>query len=122
MRLLILLCLGLCVICASVATAQDAIWFSMDAAAASPVVCVGDPGNTTTGVCTACLPTACVSHAIARGRLVRGQPVRNVGRVLAAPVRAWLRAAPIRRAAAAIVRAKPLRRAVGVLFCPRCRR
>lgn len=47
--------------------------------------------------------------------LVRGQPVRNVGRVIAAPVRAVLKAKPLRRAAAAIVRARPIRRLAGLI-------
>ena len=54
----------------------------------------------------------------AAGACVAGQPVRNVGRLAVAPVRAVLAVQPVRRVGRAILVAKPVRRVALVASAP----
>ena len=54
----------------------------------------------------------------ASGACVAGQPVRNVGRLAVAPVRAVLAVQPVRRVGRAVLDAKPVRRVVFVATAP----
>lgn len=56
--------------------------------------------------------------ACSAGACVAGQPVRNVGRLAIAPVRAVLAAQPVRKVGKLIAAAKPVRRAARVATAP----
>jgi len=72
-------------------------------------------------VCLFVVPTAearCVDGFCAAPGLVQGQPVRNVGRVAFAPVRAVAAIQPVRSVARGVVALKPLRRAGKAALAP----
>jgi len=56
--------------------------------------------------------------ACSAGTCVAGQPVRNVGRLAVAPVRAVLAVQPVRKVGRLILAAKPVRRAAFVATAP----
>ena len=82
----------------------------------TPLVPAAETVQCTTAACTTAACTAVVTRDMRRGRLVRGQPVRNVGRVLAAPFRAIAKAKPLRRLGAVIRERRPVRRFFGRVF------
>jgi hypothetical protein len=72
-------------------------------------------------VCLCIVPPAeaqCAGGFCAAPGLVQGQPVRNVGRVAVAPVRAVVAIQPVRSAARGVAALKPVRRAGKAALLP----